>query len=232
MAEYYDELHDGDKSELETLKSALMKHFMPKEARRFYYADLYSRKQNELESTDDFGRAIQLLMLKCRAYAEMPIEHQDTLMCEHFVNGLRPDLKRMVLISDPKTFTQALDLAKREEIQEQITNRSAPWVKPKFSHPTYAVATSPVAAITGEQNLNARMDCLESVVEKLAMTLAESSVSKRQDRRFGGRGRYGRRHEERNLRSSNRRPICNYCKRVGHVEAVCNTKRNGQNSKN
>ena len=186
---------------------------MPKEAHRFCYTDLYSRKQYELESADDFGQAIQLLVRW--AYAEMPIEHQDTLMREHFVNGLRSDLKRMVLISDPKTFTQALDLAKREEIHEQITNRSAPWVKPKFSYPSNTVATSPVAAVTGEQNLNARIECLESVVEKLAMTLAESSVSKHQDRQFGGRGRYGRRHEERNLRSSDGRPICNYCKRVG-----------------
>ena len=65
-----------------------------------------------------------------RAYAEMPLEHQDTLMREHFVNGLRPDLKRIILIIDPKTFNQAVDVAKREEINEQVTNGSAPWVRP------------------------------------------------------------------------------------------------------
>ena len=97
---------------------------MPEEARRFYYANLYAWKQGISEPADDFGRSIQQLVR--RPYVEMPIEHQDTLMREHFVNGLRPDLKRIMLISDPKGFTQALELAKREEINDQISNGSAP----------------------------------------------------------------------------------------------------------
>ena len=87
---------------MDELKTALIEHFIPKEAQRFYYADLYSRRQDETEPSEDFGREIQQLVR--RAYAEMPVEHQDTLMCEHFVNGLRPALKRIVLISDPKDF--------------------------------------------------------------------------------------------------------------------------------
>ena len=100
-----------------------------------------------------------------RAYAEMPLEHQDALMKEHFVNGLRPDLKKITLITDPKTFNQAIDVAKRKEINEQVTNGSAPWVRPQS-----AVAASPVAAVSGEQKMNERLNRLESAIEKLALT--------------------------------------------------------------
>ena len=88
----------------------------------------------------------------------MPVEHQDTLMHEHFVNGLRPDLKRIVLIFDHKTFQQAMDQAKREEINEHIINGLAPWVRPPPSYPSNAVAASPVAAVNRDQKLNERID--------------------------------------------------------------------------
>lgn len=129
-AKFFDELPDQIKIDFESLTEALIEQFMPKEALRCYYAECYSRKHGEFEAANDFGRAIQQLVR--RAYSEMPIEHQDTLIREHFVNCLRPELKRIVLISDPKTFNKALDLAKREEINDQITNGSAPWVKPPF----------------------------------------------------------------------------------------------------
>ena len=220
-AEFFDEMPDQKKFNLESLKEALVEQFMPKEARRFYYADLYSRKQGEHESANDFGRAIQQLVR--RAFSEMPIEHQDTLMREHFVNGLRPELKRIVLISDPKTFNKTLDLAKREEINEQITNGSAPWVKP---HSGYALATAPVATIQKDP-INDRLDRLEAIIEKLAVSVAENNASKTSYKSFG-------RPSNRNLRASDGRPICNFCKRVGHVEAKCHDKnKNGsQSSKN
>ena len=94
-AEFYDELPDRSQNNLGELKGVLTEHFMPKEAQRFYYADLYAQKQGKTESATDFGRVIQQLVR--RAYSEMPLEHQDTLMRELFVNGLRPDLKRIIL---------------------------------------------------------------------------------------------------------------------------------------
>ena len=104
-AEFYDELPDRQQNNLDELKTAPIEHPIPKEARRFYYADLYSRWQGETEPSEDFGREIQQLVR--RAYAEMPVKHQDTLMREHFVNGLCPALKKIVLISDPKDFQKA-----------------------------------------------------------------------------------------------------------------------------
>ena len=44
-AEYFDEMPDRNNMTLENLKEALIEHLMSKEARSFYYADLYSRQQ-------------------------------------------------------------------------------------------------------------------------------------------------------------------------------------------
>ena len=213
-ADFYDELADSEKSDLSSLKIVLQDHFMPKEARRFCYADLYARKQGISEPADDFGWSIQQLV-RC-AYTEMPVEHQDTLMREHFVNGLRPDLKRIVLISDPKSFTQALELAKWEEINDQISNGLAPWVKPSTQR-------NPVqlAAMSTDHALSDRLDHLEGVVDKLAPSLAEANMKQVHHR--CGYDRKGNRNK-RNLRCSDGRLICTFCKKVGHVENRYNEK--------
>ena len=54
----------------------------------------------------------------------MPVEHQDALMREYFVNGLRPELKRIVLVADPETCNKALQIERREEINEGLQHGS------------------------------------------------------------------------------------------------------------
>ena len=215
-AEFYDELPDSQQSDWEELKNALIDHFLPKEARRFYYADLYARKQGTTESAEDFGRVIQQLVR--RAYTEMPLEHQATLMREHFVNGLRPALKRIVLISDPSDFNKAVEVAKREEINDHVVNGTAPWTQ-TFCSTERPVA--PVAGISNEKHLQDRIHRLENAVEKLTTALTETKISP-------GPPNYGRRYNwssDRNLRSTDGRPICNFCKKVGHYERECRSKR-------
>eukprot|EP00794_Sanderia_malayensis_P011762 gene11762-biopygen9426 len=60
----FDELPEEQQNDLRELKTALVETFIPKEARRFFYADLYSRRQGESEPAEDFGREIQLLVRK------------------------------------------------------------------------------------------------------------------------------------------------------------------------
>ncbi len=212
-AEFFDELPNEKQNDFELLKQSLIEHFIPKEARRFFYADLYSRKQGETESAEDFGREVQLLVR--RAHAEMPVEHQDTLMREHFVNGLRPALKRIVLISDPKTFLRALEVAKREKINDQVSNGSSPWVKTYSSmQPTHALPLTPVAAVSADQKINDRIDRLENVVEKLTIAIAESQSQRTIASQAQGYCRRYPRSDDKFLRTMDGRPICNYCKRV------------------
>ena len=166
-AEFYDELPSD--LDLNELKKALIRQFSPSKARRLYYSDLYERRQGQDESAADFGRDVQQLVW--RAYSGMPVEHQDVLMREHFVNGLRPELKRIVLIADPETFNKALQIARREEINEQLTNGTTPWAKRNSTEnkPT------PVSIIAGEQHRgNERLERLETAIEKLAVSMEES----------------------------------------------------------
>ena len=224
-AEFYDELPSD--LTMEELRNALMQQFMPKEARRFYYADLYGKRQGEEESAGDFGRTIQQLVR--RAHADMPGEYQDTLMREHFINGLRPGLKRMVLLADPTTFLKAMEVARREEINEQITNNSMPWARMTEARHGYQgkPTEAPVAAIYGEkQKEENRMDRLEAAIEKLAVTV-NNMQAPRQERR-PWRNSNNNSNESRNLRCTDGRPICNFCKRVGHVEVRCHEKKSSQ----
>ena len=221
-AEFYDELPPRTQNNLDVLKAALVEHFIPKEARRFYYPDLYSRKQGELETAEDFGREIQKLVR--RAYAEMPVEHQDTLMREHFVNGLRPDLKRIVLICDPQEFSKAVEYAKREEINDQVTNGAVPWIRKR--------ASVPVAATAGGDNASDHLYRLERMVQKLTVTIAERNHAPSENT-----SNYGRRYnyrDDRNLRITDGRQICTFCKKVGHIEIKCfaKNKDNGEKPKN
>ena len=86
--DFWDELPIKTQNDLDLLKESFTNHYMPKETRRLFSSDLYTRKQRENESPNDFGREIQQLVRK--AYADMPVNHQDTLMREHFINGLPP----------------------------------------------------------------------------------------------------------------------------------------------
>ena len=209
-AEFYDEL-SGD-CDLDELKTALIKQFSPSEARRLYYSDLYERRQRQNESAADFGRDVQQLVR--RAYSGMPVEHQNTLMREHFVNGLRPEIKRIVLIADPETFNKALQIARREEINEQLTNGTTPWAR-RIDNENKPV---PVSAIAGEhQRVNERLERLEAAVEKLAVSMEKSQPPRH--RHWGDSN-----NTSRNLRCTDGRPICNFCQKVGHVEARCQEK--------
>ena len=126
-------------------------------------------------------------------------------MREQFVNGLPPALKRIVFISDPKTFNNALDLEKREEINEQFTSGSSPWVIAPFE--STSVAT-PIATIQ-KDTVNERLDRLVAAIKKLALIFSKNSSTQSNNVV----------RPSRNLRATDGRPICNFCKRVGLVEA-------------
>ena len=134
-AEFYEEVPDG--IDFDELKATLVNHFSPTNARRLYYADLYERKQGDTESTADFGQDVQQLVR--RAYSGMPEEHKDTQVRAHFINGLRPQLKRIVLIADPQMFTKALQIAQREEINEHLTSGTFPWGRVRSEEWHFAV---------------------------------------------------------------------------------------------
>ena len=83
----------------EKANEVLAEDFLPKDARRLYYSDLYGRQQGEIESVEEVSRSMQ--QLTRRAFSDMPSEYQDRLMREHFISGLRKSVQRMVILQDP-----------------------------------------------------------------------------------------------------------------------------------
>ena len=126
-ADFWEELPEDTQKSYNFTKAALLEHFLPPEARRMYYTDLHNRVQGQEEPVADFGRAIQDMTR--RAHSTMSNEDQDILCREHFLHGLHPNLKRLVLVANPKSFTDAVAAAKREEYNDQIVSGSAPWLK-------------------------------------------------------------------------------------------------------
>ena len=126
-ADFWEELPKDTQKSYNLTKAALLEHFLPTEARRMYYTDLYNRVHGQEEPVVDFGRAIQDMTR--RAHSTMSNEGQDILCSEHFLHGLHPNLKRLVLVANPKSFTDAVAAAKREEYNDQIVSGSAPWSK-------------------------------------------------------------------------------------------------------
>ena len=123
-ADFWEELPADTQKSYHHTKEALLEHFLPPEARHMYYTDLYNRIQRRREPVADFARAIQDMIRQ--AYSTMSAADQDILCCEHFLHGLRPNLKRLVLVANPKSFTEAVSAAKREECNDQIVSGTAP----------------------------------------------------------------------------------------------------------
>ena len=134
---------------LSSNKKALLEHFLPPEARRMYYTYLYNRKQGGREPVEDFARAIQDLTR--RAHLTMAATEQELLCREHFLHGLRPQLKRLVLVSNPQTFTDAISVVKREEYNDHIVSGSAPWLKPNSDN-FYQQTFQPQAALNNQDS--------------------------------------------------------------------------------
>ncbi|VDH98414.1 Hypothetical predicted protein [Mytilus galloprovincialis] len=214
-AEFYESLEDDKKEDIATLCESLRTRFMPKELQSLYYSNLFQARQREGQNVEDFASEIN--KLATRAYSDMKRDQKDVLIKEHFIQGLKQDIKRFVMLSNPTTFEEAFRSAKREECNNTLTNRDKQTV---------------AACAISNNNLEDNIKDLSEQMKVLAMQMNNIPTRGRggfgnrgnrfQQSRGQGRGRgYG---SNRNLRASDGRPICNYCMKVGHVERSCDEK--------
>ena len=118
-ADFFEDLDSSVQDDFDYVVRRLKERFCPKELERMYYSELFQRKQLLGESVEDYGNAI--LKLARRAHGGVPQDEHDRLAMEHFLQGLRPNLRRFVMMSDPQSFEQAFRIAKREECNERLT---------------------------------------------------------------------------------------------------------------
>ncbi len=91
----------------------------PASIRRSTYSNLAGRKQGKLESVNDFASAIQRLVF--RSFPS-DVTNEVKEMIAHFILGLQHELVRRVTMADPKTFSDAIRIALREEALESSSS--------------------------------------------------------------------------------------------------------------
>ena len=111
---------------------------------------------------------------------------------EHLILGLRPKLMNRVTMVDPKTFSDAIRIAVREEsLVEHHTSGNLHAVEPQNE----------------QQSQNSQM------VEVIGLLSKLSKTSDSEEAKFKGRNR--------SSKAVKGRSVCNFCGRPGHFERKC-----------
>lgn len=171
---------------------------------------LLNRKQSPSETVAQFASEIRKL---CQRLDILPAESVNYLL-----NGLKLELKNYVILQRPKTFAEAETHAKlREALPEE---------KPKdrtneiLSILEKLKATDePKIAAYNAQFTDSNSQRADYQHEKPLGREEITQIIRQQIRRTQNQQLQGQ--DYRNRRSFDRRPICNYCKKVGHVAYVC-----------
>ena len=222
-ADLYESLDDDIKDDYRSVCDALRERFIPKELQSLYYSNLFGCRQTESQTVDDY--AANISKLATRAYMDMPRRQKETLTKEHFVQGLKPEIKRYVLLSNPQTFEEAFRHAKREECNNFLVSGSRTNVATMSYEPHRTEELQKSIA-----DLTAQVSVMATEVGRFMSKQQYAPAGQGQYRggsgRGRGRGRGYRPRSDRNLRTTDGRPICNICQKVGHIAIRCNEKRN------
>lgn len=224
-AEHYESLEEDAKDDYDILCESLRERFIPKELQTLYYSNLFGCKQKDQQSVDDY--ASEITKLTSRAYVEMPKRQKEILTKEHFVQGLNPDLKRFVLMSNPKTFEEAFRHAKREECHNALTRPQARTMAAACEEDRTSRLEKSVEELAVQ--LSAMATNLNHITSPTNFNRGNRNQSNRGFRRGRDRGTRSnaKPRSDRNLRTTDGRPICNFCMKVGHIEFACREKRTG-----
>ena len=193
-ADHFEKLDTREKSNYGAIKDSLIERFSPADMRRSAYSNLAGRKQGKMESVNEFVSAIQRLVFRSFP-SGVDNEIIEMTAREHFILGLRHELMRRVTMADPKTFSDAIRIALREESFE--TN----------------YAPERVNAVEPQKN-----DQMTKVIGLLGKLLKNNDVS---ERNFNYRKGNPRNSGTRNKFTRDGRPVCNFCSRPGHLERNC-----------
>ena len=88
-------------------RKLLLIDLSPADMRSSAYGNLAARKQEKMESVNEFTSAIQHLVFRSFS-SDVSNEVIEMTAREHLILGLRPDLMRRVTMADPNTFSDAI----------------------------------------------------------------------------------------------------------------------------
>ena len=208
--DHFEKIDARDKSNYNIIKKSIIDRFCPADMRRSAYGTLASRKQGKMETVNEYASAIQRLVFRSFS-SEVTNEVIEMAAREHFILGLKPDLMRRVTMADPKTFSDAIRVALREEsLEESFAPQRISSVEPQNDQMTQVIGLLTKLLENKDNQGNSRNNF-------------------RRNNRFHNSG-------SRN-KSFNGRPVCNFCEKPGHVERTCwkkfpNLRSGSENGKN
>eukprot|EP00794_Sanderia_malayensis_P007624 gene7624-8464_t len=115
--DHFEKVPEEEKADYEAVKKSLIERFSPADMRRSAYSTLAGRKQGRRETVNEFASVIQRLVFRSFP-SDASSEIIEMTAREHFILGLRPKLMNRVTMADPKTFSDAIRIALREESLE------------------------------------------------------------------------------------------------------------------
>ena len=127
----YDSLTAAEKQNFDTMITALRDKLQHGRMSDIMSVELHARVQGEQESVADYSQEIRKLTKQ--AYPEFTEAMQQTFMKRAFLNGLRPDIRQFVMLSNPATFEDAEALARSQEVQNHFHFGSSPYLFKKRS---------------------------------------------------------------------------------------------------
>lgn len=242
----YDLLTQEQRATYGTIVAALKDHLKLSRMSDLKSVELHARVQGPNEPVTEFASSIRKLTKS--AYPELTADMQANLMKRLFLNGLRPDLRRFVLLANPNTFEDAEAQARSQEVQDHFAFGTAPYLNPvssssstsssTSSYSISAIQSSPSVSYARNSNSNSnnnsaqsrtessgslqdviqRLGKLESGLRSISRNSQSSGSSGRGNGRATFRGRFG--GSSRSWTSSGSQ-ICFYCKKPGHHSVVC-----------
>lgn len=192
------------------LCEALKKQFHTESDIWLLRQQLLNRKQLPNETVAQFAFEIRKLCQRLDLSAEESVNS--------LLNGLRPELKNYVILQRPKTFSEAETHAKLREAlpDEKPKDRTDEILsalaklksteEPKIAayNAPFTNSNTPRVGYSQEKPLGR-----EEITQIIRQELRRSRTQQTQGQDY------------RNRRSLDGRPICNYCKKAGHIAYVC-----------
>jgi hypothetical protein len=212
---WYDKVKPGDKKDFKSLKKTFLSQFTSNRSKWVSQAALLERKQQEGEKLDDYLLDIQA---KCLALDKNAGEQ-----LFHFVQGLRPSLKAFVMSSNPLTLADAHSKARLGESVLQLTEKES----------TGAGNISEIrTADAGTRAMQLELSDLRQKLELMnlrdrrARSLSPAQPTHSTGEYYGSnrapyKGPPGTPTMRNFGRTTDSRPICTNCRRVGHNSFSC-----------
>ena len=233
--EAYEDISQDNRQTYAGLVDKLGERFSPAKIADLRSIELHNRVQKQDEPVSDFSA--EILRLTRSAYPDLTRDHQRGLMKRFFLNGLRPELRRLVMLGNPDTFEAAEKAARAQEASDHFLYGNAPWLNREDSEKNRKCVVRNLDAQSTTRFLPAPVtsseDKFDLIFKRLNIMEAETRKAREEQMKPLTNSRAHNFSQERKFQprqfpqasrrtmTSNGRPICHYCRQPGHVQANC-----------